>query len=103
MSLVDLLQTLFHDVRVNLRRGNVAVTEHQLDRAKIGASFQQMRCKTVTQHVRRKRHTQTRLSAVGGKNLPHTDAAQSAAAAVQEKSGRIRKRAFSKQLGTRVA
>jgi hypothetical protein len=33
MSLVNLLQPLLHDVRVDLRRGNIAVTEHELDGA----------------------------------------------------------------------
>ena len=69
---------------VNLRRGNIAVTQHQLDGAQIGAAFQKMRCKTVTQHVGRERHTQTRLTAVGGENFPDTDAAETPTATIQE-------------------
>ena len=77
MSFVNLLQTFFHDVGVDLRRGNIAVPEHQLDGAQISAAFQKMRCKTVTQHVGRQRHTQARLAAIGGENLPDANAAES--------------------------
>src|SRR5271166_5733354 len=100
MSLVNLLQALFHNVSIDLRFGNIAVTEHQLDRAKIGAAFQEMRGKTVTKHVRRKRHTQTRLTAVSGEYLPDTDAAETTTATIQEKNGRVSQGALAEKLGS---
>ena len=101
MSLVDLLQTLLHDVGIDLRRGDIAVTEHQLDGAKIRAAFQKMCCKTMTQHVGRKRHTQTSSPAIGRKNFPNTYSAESAATAIQKECLRIRKCTLAEKLGAR--
>src|SRR5271166_5226235 len=45
-------QVALGEMRVNLRGGDVAVTEHLLHRAQIGAAFEQMRCETMPQGVR---------------------------------------------------
>ena len=45
-------QTLLIDVRINLRRGNIGMTEHFLNDAQIGAIAEQMRGKTVPKQMR---------------------------------------------------
>ena len=50
---VDFAQTVSGDVRVNFRRADVRVAEQFLYHPQIRAVFQQMRRKTVPQHVRR--------------------------------------------------
>src|ERR1700739_1154752 len=103
MGLVNLFQTLFHDVGIDLRRGNIAVTKHQLDGAKIGAAFQEMGGKTVTQHVGRKRHTQTGLAAISRENLPAPNAAEATAAAIEEQDRRMGGLPFSHKLWAGIA
>ena len=85
MCFVNLLQPLFHDVGINLRRGNIRMAQHQLNRAQIRAAFQQMRCKTVAQHVRSRTNTQSGLPTIRRENLPNTDAADGRSAAIDEK------------------
>src|SRR6266849_5777230 len=84
MSLVNLLQPLLDNVRVDLRCRNVGVAEHQLHRSQIRAALQQMRGKTMPQHVRSQRHAQPRPPSIGRKNFPDADAAQLAAPPVNE-------------------
>lgn len=50
---VDCLQVLLNQLRVDLRGGNVAVAEHLLDGAQISAVFKQMGRKAVAERVRR--------------------------------------------------
>ena len=40
------------DVRVDLRRRQIRMAEHHLDRAQVGAALEQMRRERVAQHVR---------------------------------------------------
>ena len=49
---MDLAQMGFRQMRVNLGGRDVAVTEHLLHRAQIGAAFQQMGSETVAKRVR---------------------------------------------------
>ena len=51
--LVSRSQMRVSDVRVNLRRRNVGVSEHLLHRTNIGAILNQMRGETMAQSVRR--------------------------------------------------
>ena len=46
-------QPIARYVRVNFRRADIFMSEQFLNHAQIGAVFQQMRRKTVAQHVRR--------------------------------------------------
>ena len=50
---VDSLQILLDQLRIDLRGGNVAVAEHLLDRAKICTVFEQMRREAVAERMRR--------------------------------------------------
>src|SRR5208337_1904602 len=103
MRLVNLLQTFLHDVGINLRRGNIAMTKHQLDGAEIGAAFQKMGGKTVTKHVGCERHTQTGLASVRRENFPDADAAKASATTVQEKNGRVGHLPLAKKLWAGIA
>ena len=49
---MDSFQALLIDMGINLRRGDIGVTEHFLDDAQVGAVAQQMRRKTVPQQMR---------------------------------------------------
>ena len=49
--MVDCLQILLYQLRVDLRGGNVAVAEHLLNGMQVRAIFQQMRRKAVAQGV----------------------------------------------------
>ena len=48
-----ILQALARNMRVNLRRRNIRMTQHYLDAAEIRAALDKMRRKSVAQHVRR--------------------------------------------------
>src|SRR5208283_5084880 len=103
MSLVDLLQPLLHDVGIDLRRGIIGMPQHQLHGAQIGATFQEMRGKTVPQHVRCKRRAQPSLAPVGREYLPHAHAAERSAAAINEQRGGQGLLALANQLGASIA
>src|SRR4051812_27484538 len=51
-AIVDRAEPCFEDVGVDLRRRQVRVPEHQLDRAQVRAALEQMRRERVAQHVR---------------------------------------------------
>ena len=51
--LIDVLEVLFHNVRIDLRGGNVRMAEHFLNGAQIRAVFQQVHGKGMAQRVRR--------------------------------------------------
>src|SRR6266571_2453360 len=68
--LVNRSQILTIDVGVDLRRGNVDVTEHLLHRSQICAALQQMRGERVTQRVWRDRLGDSRLIDVLAQNFP---------------------------------
>lgn len=50
---MHLPQTVFRNVRINLRRADARVSEQFLNHPQIRAVLQQMRGKTMPQHVRR--------------------------------------------------
>ena len=49
---MDSFQALLIDMGINLRRGDIGVTEHFLNDAQVGAVAQQMGGKTVSQQMR---------------------------------------------------
>ena len=63
MRAIHLLEPFFHYVRVDLRCGDVGVTEHHLHGPQIRAAIQKMRGEAVTQHVRLQLLRQARFSA----------------------------------------
>src|SRR5690349_10834911 len=83
-TVVDRTQTRFEDVRVDLRRREVGVAEHQLNGAQVGAALEQMRRERMPQHVRAQRARELRLAAVALQDLPESDAAHGAAARVHK-------------------
>src|SRR5215468_5905439 len=85
-AVVDGPEARFEDVRVNLRRRQIRVAKHHLNRPKIGAAFEQMRRKRVADHVRAQRARQTGGRAVTLENLPEPHAAQRTTARVDEQS-----------------
>src|SRR5262245_28510971 len=85
---VDLPQPRLEDVRVDLRRREIGVAEHQLDGAQVGASLERMGRKRVPQHVRTERARQMRAASMLLQDLPEADAAERAAARVDEQARR---------------
>src|SRR6185437_12803877 len=81
---IDFLQAFLHDVRINLRRRNIRMAEHKLNRTQIRAPLQQVSRKTMTQHVRFQFQSQRCFSPVLRKLFPETDAAHAAPEAIQE-------------------
>ena len=70
---VDCLQVLLNQLRVDLRGGNVAVAEHLLDGAQISAVFKQMGRKAVAERVRRDILFDVRLFLIMLDDLPEAD------------------------------
>src|SRR5881275_1278390 len=87
-AIVDRAQPRFEHVRVDLRRREVGVAEHQLNRAQVGAAFEQMRGERVAEDVRTQRARQSGLQRVLLQDLPEADAAERAAAGVEEQTRR---------------
>src|SRR3954465_8880246 len=81
-------QPRLEHVRVDLRRGQIGVTEHQLNRAQIGAALEEVRRERVPQDVRADRRRQSGGARVPFENLPEADAAQRPAARVEEQARR---------------
>ena len=51
--LIDVFEVLFHNMRVDLRRGNVRVAQHLLNGAQVRTVFEQVHGERVAQRVRR--------------------------------------------------
>lgn len=58
------------DVRVDLGRGDIRVSQHQLHRAEIGAALDQMSGKRMAQRVRRHFFFNTRGQGMAANELP---------------------------------
>ena len=84
--LVHAPEILAIDVRVDLRRRNVDVSEHLLDGAQIGAALEQVRREGVTQRVRRDGLRDAGLIDVLAENLPGAHAREWLAARVQKEN-----------------
>src|ERR1700687_139629 len=87
MRFVNLLQPFLDDVGVNLGGRNVGMPEHELHGPEVRSPLEQMRGKTVPQHVRRKSHAHARLPSIGREYFPHADTTQLRAAAIHEQRG----------------
>src|SRR5881398_3649582 len=77
-------QVLAVDVRVDLRGGDVGVTEHLLHCAKVGSALEQMRCERVSKRVRRHGLLNASPLDVLAKNGPGAHATQRLAARVEK-------------------
>ena len=69
---MDGYQPLLIDVRVNLRRGNICVSENFLDNAQVGAISEQMRRETVPEKMRINIFLQSGAPGMFFHNLPDT-------------------------------
>ena len=69
MLIHDLAQPAPCHVRVDLRGGNVGVTQHNLNTAQIRAALHQMRGETVPHYMRRQIAKNSRLLAVSASNF----------------------------------
>src|SRR5580765_832545 len=78
-SVVDLSQTRFEHMSVNLRGRQVRVAEHGLNGAQIGATLEQIRREGMTEHVRAQRRPDAGRGAVLLEELPEADARQAPA------------------------
>ena len=70
MLFYRLLQPRLQDVRVNLGCPDIAMSEHGLYTAQIGASFQEVSCKRVPQHMRAEVLKNASRFAMHSKKLP---------------------------------
>src|SRR5260370_37474096 len=84
MRFVNLLQPLLDDVGVNLGSRNVRVAEHELDGPEVCAALEQVRGKTVPQHVMRKSDAHSGLPSISRKYLPDAEAAQRRSAPISD-------------------
>ena len=102
MGLIYLLQPFLQHVRVNLGRGDITVTQHELNRSQIRAALQKVRGKRMPDQMRSKPGRQSGTSPISRQNLPKTDARKRSAPPVQEKPGGLRFPAKSGTSGTKV-
>src|SRR5882672_8689360 len=87
MRLVNLLQPLFHHMGIDLRGGNIGMSQHQLYRPQVGPALQQVRGEAVPQHMWRQRYAQSRFSPIRRENLPYPYPADPPAAPVNKQKG----------------
>src|SRR5688572_32947764 len=85
---VDRAHALFEHVRVDLRRRQIGVTEHHLDRPEVRAALEQVGGERVTQHVRAEGLRQSGLRRVALEDLPEANPSQArtATACVHEQT-----------------
>ena len=84
VSVVDLFQAFLQDVRVNLSGRNVAVTQHELDGAQVGAPFEQVRRERVPHQMGRYSGRNPRRPAVASDDLPEAHSRKRTSALVDE-------------------
>src|SRR6266852_3154674 len=86
MLLIDVLQSVQRQMRIDLRGRNIGVTQDRLHRSQVGAVFHHVRGTAMTQHVR----AGVASAARGGRadHLPDALAAQSSPASAEEKKRR---------------
>src|SRR5215470_10151837 len=87
-AVVDGPETRFEDVRVDLRRRQIRMAKHHLNRPEVGASFEQVRRKRMADDMRAQRARKTGGRTVTFENLPESHAAQRTAARVDEQTRR---------------
>ena len=74
---------LLEHVRIDLRGGQIGVSEHHLYRPQVGSTLEQVCRKRMPNQMGTDRGSQTRLARVGLQNLPETDASEPGAAAAR--------------------
>ncbi len=84
---VDFLEPAPRDMGINLCGGNAGMTQHHLDRAKIGAPIQEVRGKGVAQDVRVQGLLDAGLEGVCLQSVPEGLAAHALARSVDEEGG----------------
>src|SRR5215831_9760505 len=87
-AVVDCPQARFEDVRINLRRRQIRVAKHHLNRPEIRTAFEQVRGKRMADDVRAQRARQTSGGAVTLENFPEAHAAERTTARVDEQPRR---------------
>src|SRR5882757_3399772 len=80
---VDAAHPLFEDVGIDLRRRQIRVAQHHLDRAQVGTALQEVRGKGMSQSVRAQRPCKARLLRIALQDLPETNTRQSSTAATR--------------------
>src|SRR6478736_3416393 len=80
-AVVDLAESRFENVRVDLRRREIGVAEHRLNRAEIGATLEQMRRERMPQYVRTEAAADAGAATASLENLPEAETRQPGAAA----------------------
>ena len=85
---VDLPQPSLEHVRVDLRRREVRVPQHGLDRAQIRSSFEQVRRKGVPQYVRAQMGLNTGRRSIVLQNLPKRASAEAPGPALADEEPR---------------
>ena len=85
---MDFLEAFARDVGVDLSGADAGVAKHLLDRAKIGAIFEQVRGKAMTKHVRRDIFLNAATFHPIFDMKPHRDTGKSCAAACEEYGAR---------------
>src|SRR5271157_2681044 len=89
VALINLLQPLLQNVRIDLRGRNLTVPEHKLDRAQISSPFEKMRGKRVPDQMRRQGNRKACLTPVAGQDLPKPHARQGLSLAVEKQEGLV--------------
>ena len=86
---VDRLQILLDQLRIDLRGGNVAVSKHLLNGAQISTIFKQMSRKAVPERMRRNILLDVCFFLIVLDNFPESLAAHTFAGYIDEKNGDI--------------
>src|SRR5208337_3680096 len=85
ISFMDVLQSLASNMRVDLCRCYICMTEHDLNRAEIRPSFQQMGCKRMPESVGMDFLVETRPKCIPSHDFPETLARQPFTRSIKKK------------------
>src|SRR5688572_22225110 len=72
-AIVDAAHPLLQHMRINLRRRQIGMPEHQLNRAQVGAALEQMCRERVPQRVRAEGRGETGALRIDLQDLPEPD------------------------------
>jgi hypothetical protein len=75
-SIIYCPQSRFVHVRVNLRRRQIRMTQHELDGPKIRAAIEQVRRKRMSEDMWAQRCSETRLARVSFEDFPEAHAGE---------------------------
>src|SRR5439155_22756332 len=85
-TVVDGAQARLDHMRVDLRRRQIAMAEHHLNRPEVGAPLEQVRRERMPHDVRAERRRQVGAAAVLFQDFPEADPAERPAARVEEQA-----------------